>query len=131
MNKPSAPQSPYGILGEAGIKELAAAFYDVMNERTEAATIRAMHEKNTDVIKQKLYEYLSGWMGGPPLFSDKYGSVCLTSAHKPYSIGPDERDQWLACMDIALERIDASESLQAMLKTPMYNIAEAVRNQDI
>lgn len=125
-----SPQTPYQILGEDGIRRLADAFYDVMDERPQAATIRAMHAANMDLIKDKLYEYLTGWMGGPPLYASKYGTVCLTDPHKPYPIGPDERDQWLDCMHEALQRIGASEELQAMLKQPMFLIADTVRNRD-
>lgn len=125
-----SPQTPYQILGEDGIRKLANAFYEVMDERPQAATIRAMHAQNMDLIKDKLYEYLTGWMGGPPLYAAKYGTVCLTDPHKPYPIGPDERDQWLDCMNEALERIGASEELREMLKQPMYLIADTVRNRD-
>ena len=123
-------QTPYQILGEQGVRQLADAFYQVMDERPQAATIRAMHAANLDTIKDKLFEYLSGWMGGPSLYSDKYGTVCLTDPHKPYPIGPDERDQWLDCMDQALERIGASDELKAMLKEPMYRVADTIRNRD-
>ncbi|WP_255399786.1 hypothetical protein [Oceanicoccus sp. KOV_DT_Chl] len=54
----------------------------------------------------------------------------MTDPHKPYPIGPDERDQWLLCMDKALERINASEELINMLKDPMYRIADTIRNRD-
>ncbi len=123
-------QTPYQILGSEGIRQLADTFYDVMDEMPQAETIRNMHSANMDLIKEKLFEYLCGWMGGPPLYSAKYGTVCLTDPHKPYPIGPDERDQWLACMNEALVRIDASEELKQMLKGPMYQIADTVRNRD-
>ncbi len=123
-------KTPYQILGQEGIRELAEAFYEAMDELPQAATIRAMHQANMDEIKLKLYEYLTGWMGGPPLYAAKYGTVCLTDPHKPYRIGPDERDQWLLCMDTALERIEASDELKQMLKEPMYRIADTVRNRD-
>ena len=35
--------TPYEILGDAGVKQLANAFYDVMDELTETAEIRQMH----------------------------------------------------------------------------------------
>ncbi len=57
--------------------------------------MRAMHAKDLTVMKEKLADYLIGWMGGPPLYADKYGTVCMTTPHEPYHIGPAERDQWL------------------------------------
>ena len=124
------PQTPYEILGQDGVKALASAFYDAMNELPLAADIRAMHAENLDDIKRKLAAYLTGWMGGPPVYLAMTGTVCLTEPHEPYVIGPKERDQWLACMDEALTRIDASDELREMLKEPMFRIADTVRNSD-
>lgn len=123
-------RSPYQILGEQGIRELADAFYDVMDELPEAATIRAMHAESLDDIKSKLAEYLIGWMGGPPIYQSRYGTVCLTDPHAPYRIGPDERDQWLLCMDEALKRVKAPQEVVEMLKQPMFRVADTVRNRD-
>jgi len=124
------PQTPYQILGEDGIHELTGTFYDIMDTLPEATELRAMHARDLTAMKVKLAEYLTGWMGGPPLYADKYGTVCMTSPHEPYHIGPQERDQWLLCMDKALEQIGASDELVAMLKVPMFRIADAVRNKE-
>lgn len=123
-------QTPYQLLGEPGIRQLTAAFYDIMDSLPEAAGVRAMHAKDLGPMKEKLAEYLIGWMGGPPLYADRYGTVCLTTPHEPYHIGPGERDQWLLCMDRALARINASEDVVEMLKVPMFRIADAVRNRE-
>jgi hemoglobin len=123
-------QTPYEILGDGGIRALASAFYDVMDELPQAADVRAMHADNLEVIKRKLATYLTGWMGGPPIYLAMNGTVCLTDPHEPYAIGPKERDQWLLCMHEALERIDASYVLKAMLMVPLFLVADTVRNQD-
>ena len=122
--------TPYEILGQEGVRALAEAFYDVMDELPQAANVRAMHAEHLENIKRKLTAYLTGWMGGPPVYQAMTGTVCLTDPHAPYAIGPKERDQWLLCMDAALERIGASDELKDMLKTPMFQIADTVRNQD-
>jgi hemoglobin len=123
-------QTPYQILGEQGIRDLTSAFYDIMDTLPEAADVRAMHAQDLGPMKVKLADYLTGWMGGPPLYADKHGTVCMTEPHEPYHIGPRERDQWLLCMDKALEQIGASDELIEMLKVPMYRVADAVRNKD-
>lgn len=123
-------QNPYQLLGENTIRTIAHTFYDVMDEMPQAEKIRAMHAKHKGDIKQKLTEYLTGWLGGPPLYSDKTGTVCLTDPHKPYPIGPKERDQWLMCWYEALERVGVSEDVKSMLKDPMYRLADTVRNCD-
>lgn len=123
-------QTPYQILGEDGIRRLTTTFYDIMDTLPEASRLRAMHAKDLTPMKEKLAEYLTGWMGGPPLYADKYGTVCMTSPHEPYHIGPQERDQWLLCMDKALAQTGASEELVQMLKIPMFRIADAIRNKE-
>lgn len=123
-------KTPYQLLGDDGIRRLAEAFYQIMDEAHEAVGIRRMHSEDLGEITEKLYEYLVGWMGGPPLYAKKYGTVCLTKPHEPYAIGPDERDQWLLCMDRALERIGASDEVKKMLEEPMKRIARAVQNRD-
>lgn len=123
-------QTPFQILGEDGIRELTNAFYDIMDTLPEAAGLRRMHAADLTPMKEKLAEYLTGWMGGPPVYAEKYGGVCMTEPHEPYHIGPEERDQWLMCMDKALEQIDASDELVEMLKIPMFRIADAVRNKE-
>lgn len=125
----NTPQTPYQILGDEGIRALCDAFYDIMDTLPEAAGIRAMHAEDLSPMKDKLTDYLTGWMGGPPLYADKHGTVCMTEPHEPYHIGPEERDQWLLCMDKALEQIQASDELVEMLKIPLFRIADAVRNK--
>ena len=119
------------MLGEeAGIKQLADVFYEVMNELPEAKEIRNMHGGDLAEIKQKLFEYLSGWLGGPALYSEKYGTICLTDPHRPYKINDSHRDQWLLCMDKALERVGASDELRTLLKEPFFALADVVKNID-
>jgi len=71
-------QTPYQILGEQGIRDLTSAFYDIMDILPEAADVRAMHAEDLGPMKEKLADYLTGWMGGPPLYADKHGTVCMT-----------------------------------------------------
>ena len=123
-------KTPYQILGEDGIRELVDAFYDIMDNLPEAGDIRKLHKSDLAPMKEKLGDYLVGWMGGPPLYADKHGTVCMTEPHEPYAIGPEERDQWLLCMDRALEQIGASEELKEMLREPMFRVADAVRNRE-
>ena len=98
-------KTPYELLGgEEGVKRLAYQFYDSMVELHEAKGIRAMHGDDLSDIQEKLFMYLSGWLGGPPLYQQKYNTVCLTSPHKPFAIGAAERDAWLATAMAALKR---------------------------
>ncbi len=122
-------QTPYQALGEDGIRALCNAFYDIMDELPEVADIRRLHAQDLSPMKEKLGDYLVGWMGGPPIYADKKGSVCMTTPHEPYAIGPRERDQWLLCMDKALDAVAVETEVREMLKVPLYRVADAVRNR--
>jgi hemoglobin len=122
--------SPYQIMGDEGIRELTDTFYDVMDSAPEFSAIRKLHAEQLDSIKRKLCAYLTGWMGGPPVYQAMTGTVCLIDVHAPFSIGPEERDLWLSCMQDSLCRIGASEELKTMLEVPLFRLAEAVRNRE-
>jgi len=124
-----AEQTPYDIIGrEDGVRALAGAFYEAMDELEEAEEVRAMHAANLDVIKQKLFEYLNGWLGGPHLYKDKYGTICLTDPHQPYPIGEAQRDQWVACWQRALEKIDAPAEFREITREPIQRMASFLIN---
>jgi hemoglobin len=130
-NVTARPQAtPYDLLGgDAGVRRLCEAFYRIMDTLPEAATIRAMHKADLSEVSEKLYEFLSGWLGGPPLYMRKYRTFCLSKPHAPYAIDAAARDQWLMCMDRALDEVGASPEVKAMLKEPFFQIAEMMRNR--
>jgi hemoglobin len=123
-------QTPYQALGEEGIRALCVAFYDVMDELPEAVDVRRMHAADLEPMKEKLGDYLVGWMGGPPRYADKHGTVCMTEPHEHYWIGPRERDQWLLCMEKAMDRVEVEPQVREMLKVPLFRVADAVRNRE-
>ena len=83
--------------GEAGVRALTRRFYALMDTLPEAAACRAIHPADLSGSEEKLFEYLSGWLGGPPLYTDKYGHPRLRQRHLPAPIGPEEIDGWLLC----------------------------------
>lgn len=123
-------QTPFQALGEQGIRDLVQTFYDTMDTDPKYADLRKMHAEDLGPVIEKLSEYLTGWMGGPPLYAKKYGTVCMTEPHENYWIGPEERDQWLACMHDAMNKNGLEEELQQMLENPLFRVADAVRNRE-
>jgi hemoglobin len=96
-------ETPYDRLGGAdGVLRLVNRFYALMDELPEAHTVRQMHPASLDGSALSLFEFLSGWLGGPPLFIEKKGHPRLRMRHAPYAIGRRERDEWMLCMTLAL-----------------------------
>jgi hemoglobin len=95
--------TPYGTLGgEAGVRQLVHRFYMLMDELPEAHTVRQMHPESLAGSETSLFEYLSGWFGGPALYIVKKGHPRLRMRHAPYAVGPVVRDEWMLCMTQAL-----------------------------
>ena len=127
---PPINQTPYELIGgESGVRRLVSRFYDLMDEREDASEIRAMHARSLRGSREKLFLYLSGWLGGPDLYQQKYGHPMLRRRHLPFSIGTAERDQWLACMDQALDEQPIDELLREYLKQSFFQIADHMRNR--
>src|SRR5512135_145655 len=117
------------IGGEAKVRELVQRFYHHMDELPEAHEVRKMHAESLKNSEDKLFMFLSGWMGGPQLFVEKFGHPMLRQRHMPFSIGRQERNQWLLCMDQALEDVVADEGLRNELRVAFIKVADFMRNQ--
>ncbi|TAK79158.1 MAG: globin [Aquabacterium sp.] len=123
--------TPYDLIGgEAGVRRLVQRFYALMDELPEAAAVRAVHPPSLAGSEQKLFEYFSGWLGGPPLFEAKYGHPRLRARHLPFSIGTRERDEWLLCMRRALDETVEHEQLRELLFEKMAGLADHMRNRE-
>jgi hemoglobin len=117
------------IGGEAVLKQLTRRFYEIMDELPETYAIRKLHAAELSDSAQKLFEFLSGWMGGPQLFIEKYGHPMLRRRHLHFRIGRDERDQWLLCMKLALEDVVDDATLRDELYDAIFKVADHMRNQ--
>ena len=124
-------KTPYEKLGGAGgVQRLVERFYHLMEHQPQFSAVRALHGPDLSKPRQALFEFLSGWLGGPPLYSQRTGSICITHAHQPFAIGPAERDQWVMCMRQALSDVGIPADTREMLDQPIYMIADFVRNRD-
>ncbi len=114
--------------GEEAIRRLVKTFYRLMNTLPEAEGIRAMHP---DMVRaeEKLFMFLSGWLGGPQLYVEKYGHPRLRQRHMPFAIGESERDQWMLCMRQAMEEENIAPELREQLEQAFFRTADFMRNQ--
>ena len=123
-------QTPYQLIGgDTKLRALVDRFYDLMDLDAQFAVIRALHPTSLDGSRDKFYWFLSGWMGGPDLFIERFGHPRLRARHLPYAIGSIERDQWLRCMALAMQDVDMERGLQERLMQSFYQTADWMRNK--
>lgn len=122
--------TPYErIGGEEAVRRLCHNFYQIMCDTPQTQLIRAMHPEDIMSSEDKLYLFLSGWLGGPSLYTDKYGHPRLRARHLPFQIGIEERDQWLYCMAQALKQMDLEQLFAEQLMSSFVQTADFMRNQ--
>lgn len=120
--------TPYLQIGsEEGVRSLVETFYDVIEE--QSPVLRDMLPANTAGSRQKLFEYLSGWLGGPPLYVEKRGHPRLRMRHMPFPIGQAEADEWMRCMRTAFDRAGVEGELRAFLDEKLAPLADHMINQ--
>jgi hemoglobin len=109
--------TPYELIGgESAVKQLVHRFYELMDELPEAYAVRQLHPESLAGSEEMLFQYLSGWLGGPNLYIAKKGHPRLRMRHAPYAIGLKERDEWMLCMTQALtEQVNDEGFRQALL----------------
>lgn len=124
-------QTPYDFIGgELAIRSLVDRFYFYMDILPEAQGIRAIHQPNLTSAKDKLFKFLSGWLGGPNLYIEEYGHPRLRMRHFPFKIGESERDQWMLCMKKALAEIPMDPRLHTNIKNALQQLATHMINQE-
>ena len=123
-------QTPYErIGGETAVRELVKNFYQIMSETPQTMLIRDLHPLDIQSSEDKLFWFLSGWLGGPQLYVEKFGHPRLRGRHLPFSIGIEERDQWLYCMAQALKKMDLESLFAEQLMASFAQTADFMRNR--
>lgn len=123
--------SPFDALGGAdGVRRLVDRFYALMDELPEAHGVRQLHPESLNDSALKLYEFLSGWLGGPSLYIEKRGHPRLRMRHLPFTIGAQARDEWMLCMRLALAEQVGDAKLRAALEQVFQQMADHMVNAE-
>ena len=123
-------RTPFEALGgEAGVRRLVDAFYDAMGGDPAASDVRALHGPDLSPMRDRLTDWLVGWMGGPPVYAQRHpGRPCMMSAHARFRIGAREADQWMACMRQALARAGLDEPWSGLLDQAFDRMCQGLRS---
>ena len=120
----------FELLGGAeGVRRLVDRFYDLMDTEPEAAGIRALHPPTLESSREKLYLFLTGWLGGPGLYVERFGPPMLRARHLPFPIGDAERDAWMLCMGRVLDEQEMPSELREFLRKRFGALADHMRNR--
>ncbi|WP_104668079.1 globin domain-containing protein [Ensifer adhaerens] len=130
MAEPETTTLYEAIGGDPTVRALTRRFYELMDTLPEAARCRAVHPPDLSGSEEKFYEYLTGWLGGPPIYVEKRGHPMLRRRHFVAEIGPEERDEWLLCFTRALEETIEHPKLRRIILDPITRLALHMQNKE-
>jgi hemoglobin len=116
--------------GEPTVRRLVDRFYDLMDTLPEAYGIRKLHPADLSGSADKLFMYLTGWLGGPQLYVQAHGHPRLRARHLPFPIAGTERDQWLMCMRMAMDEVLPADDSREQLYQALADLADHMRNRE-
>lgn len=115
--------------GQAGVDALVDEFYRVMSTDPAAKDCLAVHPGDLTSASTKLKAFLTGWLGGPPIYVETYGHPRMRMRHIAFAIGEREREQWLYCMETALDARGVQGPVRADLDHAFRGLAERIQNR--
>lgn len=123
----STPTTVYEMAGGAEtIRRLVDHFYDFV---AKDEILRPLFPDDFTEIREKQYEFLTQFLGGPPLYSKNRGAPMLRARHLPFPIARKHADAWLSCMERALQKADIHGALYDFILERLTITARNMVNQ--
>lgn len=108
-----AIRTPYEMIGGADtLARLVDAFYDLVARHPDLAPL--FPEDFTEV-KERQYQFLTQFLGGPALYTERHGHPMLRARHMRFPIGPVQAEAWLACMKTAMDKTGLKGELREQI----------------
>lgn len=102
-------KTPYELIGgEEVLNKLVETFYAKVAKDRDLKPI--FPEDLTETIR-KQKQFLTQFLGGPPLYSNEHGHPMLRARHMPFEITPMRAQAWLRCMKEAMDEIGLENGL--------------------
>ena len=120
-----APQSLYQRIGAGKLREIVQAFYPLVKAEP---LIAALFPDNLSETMNKQEAFLTGFLGGPPLYHQTYGNPMLRYRHREFAITPTRAKAWFACFSDAVDSVDLEQSVRLELLEAIARTAAAMVN---
>lgn len=117
---------PYDIIGEEQLSKLVDAFYSRVSQHPDLVPIFPDDLTET-ARKQK--QFLTQFLGGPPLYTEEHGPPMLRARHLPFPITPVRAAAWLTCMDEAMDEVQLHGELRTFFFERLTQTAHHMVNR--
>ena len=119
-------QSLYSRIGPENLKAIVDGFYDLV---FKSEKIGHLFKTDKALIREKQYQFLTQFLGGPQRYSANYGHPKMRMRHLPHSIDTDARDEWLSLMHQSIHAVLKNEELAEELYDCFPQVANHMVNR--
>ncbi|WP_270181647.1 globin domain-containing protein [Alkalihalobacillus sp. CinArs1] len=105
-------QNMYDLIGRSKLDELVNAFYNRVSQHPK---LKPIFPADLDETARKQKQFLTQFLGGPPLYSEEHGHPMLRARHLPFEITPERATAWLTCMEDAMDEVELEIELKEHL----------------
>jgi hemoglobin len=119
-------QTLYSKIGSDQLRILVNTFYDLVFTESSIAHLFKTGEAG---IREKQFLFLTQFLGGPALYTEQYGHPKMKIRHLPHAIGEEEKNEWLRCMQLAINKMDFDNNLAIELYNCFPKVAEHMRDK--
>ena len=89
-------------VGSERLKNIIRAFYDRV---FVSKVIGDLFQTDKELIMEKQFQFLTQFLGGPQLYTEKYGHPKMRKRHLPHVINDEAKVEWLKCMNEAIHEV--------------------------
>jgi hemoglobin len=118
-------QSLYQQIGAAKLREIVQTFYPLVKADP---LLTDLFPENLSETMNKQEAFLSGFLGGPPLYHQTYGHPMLRGRHMKFKITIERARAWFECFSQAVNAVDLEPETRIELLEVVGRVAAAMVN---
>lgn len=110
------------------MRAITDRFYDLMEQDSAYAALRAMHAPDLAAMRDSLPQFLMGWAGDPRDWFEANPGKCMMGAHAGFAISGETAGQWADAMrraiaDAAVADREIAEAMAQILERMALGMA--------
>lgn len=117
--------TPFEVIGEDSLHRLVDIFYSLVAQHPDLAPI---FPNQFSEIARKQKQFLTQYLGGPPLYTEEHGHPMMRARHLPFPVTPTRAAAWLSCMKKAMDLIGLEGPVREEFYARLYLTAQHMIN---
>ncbi|PLS02919.1 globin domain-containing protein [Neobacillus cucumis] len=117
--------TPFEEIGEEKLYRLVDTFYSLVAQHPDLAPI---FPNQFSEIARKQKQFLTQYLGGPPLYTQEHGHPMMRARHLPFPVTPTRARAWLSCMNQAMDIIGLEGLIREEFYARLYLTAQHMIN---